>query len=77
MSLDVATRPRSANRLLLMSEAGGGMVVMASAALSLIVANSPLRNLLGDAGASPWRPLSAPPPPIPMSMIGSGRLSHL
>jgi Na+:H+ antiporter, NhaA family len=37
-----STRPRSALRALLTSEAGGGMVLMAAAAAALVVANSPL-----------------------------------
>lgn len=41
MAQNVVTRPRSAIRSLLRSEAAGGIVLMASAALALIVANSP------------------------------------
>ncbi len=41
MAAKVTTRPRSAIRSLLKSEAGGGIVLMASAALALAVANSP------------------------------------
>ena len=37
-------RPRSALRTLLASESGGGLVLMASAALALVVANSPLSS---------------------------------
>lgn len=40
--MTTSARPRSALRTLLASEAGGGLVLMASAALALCVANSPL-----------------------------------
>src|SRR5215208_6796706 len=40
MDPKVATRPRSAIRSLVKSEAGGGIVLMASAALALAIANS-------------------------------------
>ncbi|MBX9932201.1 MAG: Na+/H+ antiporter NhaA [Methylobacterium sp.] len=40
--MSLALRPRSALRSLLHNEASGGLVLMASAALALIVANSPL-----------------------------------
>jgi Na+:H+ antiporter, NhaA family len=42
MVSEVVPRPRSAMRAFLKSEAGGGVVLMAAAALALIIANSPL-----------------------------------
>ena len=45
MASEVVPRPRSALRALLKSEAGGGIVLMAAAALALIVANSPLADV--------------------------------
>src|SRR5688572_2983413 len=42
MAIPDTPRPRSAVRAFLKSEAAGGIVLMAAAALALIVANSPL-----------------------------------
>jgi NhaA family Na+:H+ antiporter len=47
MVSEIARRPRSALRTFLRSEAAGGIVLMASAALALIVANSPLAEAYG------------------------------
>lgn len=48
MAGNVRTRPPSVLRSLLKSEAGGGLVLMAAAALALIIANSPLADTYFD-----------------------------
>jgi Na+:H+ antiporter, NhaA family len=54
------TRPRSALREFLRSEAGGGLLLMAAAAAAMIVANSPLAEIYHDILHAPLGPELTP-----------------
>jgi NhaA family Na+:H+ antiporter len=55
----IQTRPRSALRKLLSSEASGGILLMGAAALALLVANSPFHDLYTHALHAPLGPMTA------------------